>query len=302
MSDSSRHSVAIIAESTFGTIPASPAFQNLRVTSCNLALNKASAQSEELRQDRQIAHFKMGSEDVGGDLGFDFSYGTFDMLLEAALGGTWSGNVLKAGTQRRSFTVERYFGDIAPADKPWHRYLGCEVNSMALTIPTEGNVTGTFSLMGKEQSLGSAILTGASYTAATTTDVIDSFTGTFNEGGSASGIITEVTLNLQNGLTKKPVAGSKHTLQHSIGRSNLSGQVTVYFENAAMYEKFLNEQESSLSLTLTDGSNNYTILIPRIIYTAAQIETSGEGAIFLPLPFQALRDDTEGSNITITRS
>jgi len=240
---------------------------------------------------------------VSGDIGFEFSATTFDDFLESVLGGTWAANVLKAGVLRRSYTIERYFSDIAPADKPWHRFTGCEINALNLSVPTEGKVTGAFSFMGKDMSLGDALITGASYSASTTTDVIDSFTGTIEEGGQSIGIVTEITLALQNNLAAKPVVGSKTTLQHSIGRSNLTGQITAYFENAALLEKFVDEAYSSLKFTLADDAgNSYEFLLPKIKYTGGVLNVSGEGPITLPLPFQAVRDDTEGTNIKITRT
>ena len=302
MSDGSRQSVAFIRESAFGVTPATPAFQNIRNTSFNLALSKNSSQSEELRQDRQIAHFKHGAESVAGDLGFELSATTFDDFLESALGGTWTSDVLKAGVLRRSYTLERYFSDIAPANKPWHRFTGCEINAFNLSVPTEGKVTGSFAFMGKGMSVNNALIAGATYSAATATDVIDSFTGTVEEGETVNGIVTEITLALQNGLAAKPVIGSKATLQHSIGRSNLTGQITVYFENSELLEKFINEENSSLEFTLTDDAgNSYTVLLPKIKYTGAPLNVGGEGSITLPMPFQALYDETEGTNIKITR-
>lgn len=302
MSDGSRHSVAFVRESTFGVTPATPAFQNLRTTGFNLALSKNSSQSEELRQDRQIAHFKHGAESTAGESNFEFSATSFDDFLESALGGTWSSNVLKAGVQRRSYTLERYFGDIDPAGKPWHRYTGCEINAFNLSVPTEGKVTGSFAFMGKDMTVNNAIISGATYTASTTTEVIDSFTGTVDEGGVTNGVATEITLALQNGLAAKPAIGSKTTLKHSIRRSNLTGQITVYFENSTLLEKFINEESSSLEFTLNDGvGNSYIFLLPKIKYTGAPLNVGGQGSITLPMPFQALYDSAEGTNIKITR-
>lgn len=302
MSDGSRHSAAFIRESTFGVTPASPAFQNIRKTSFNLALSKNSSQSDELRQDRQIAHHKHGGRSVAGDIAFELSAKTFDDFLESALGGTWVSNVLKAGVLRRSYTLEGYFSDIAPVNNPWHRFTGCEINAFNLSVPTEGKVNGSFAFMGKDMTVNSALIAGATYAAVTTTEVIDSFTGTIEEGGDTSGIVTEVSLALANGLTAKPSAFSKTTLQHSIGRSNLTGQMTVYFENSVLLEKFIADESSSLQFTLNDDAGNaYTFFLPKIEYTGAPLNISGEGPIPLAMPFQALYDETEGTNIKITR-
>ena len=81
----SRHNLAYVAESTFGTTPSTPGFQNLRHTGTTLGLSKDAIESEELRDDRQIAHFRHGNKNVSGDVNIELSYGTFDDFIEAAL-------------------------------------------------------------------------------------------------------------------------------------------------------------------------------------------------------------------------
>ena len=117
MANGSRHSMRYVAESTYGQTPATPAFKPIRHTGTTLGLSKESLQSEEIRSDRQIADFRHGAYQVGGDINIELSYGSFDKLLEAVLCGTWQidspaagTDRLKAGTVRRSFTIERFFG------------------------------------------------------------------------------------------------------------------------------------------------------------------------------------------------
>ena len=85
MANGSRHSMRYIAESTYGTTPATPAFKPIRHTSTTLGLSKESLQSEEIRDDRQIADFRHGAYQVGGDMNIELSFASFDDLLEAVL-------------------------------------------------------------------------------------------------------------------------------------------------------------------------------------------------------------------------
>lgn len=310
MANGSRHSMRFVAESTFGVTPATPAFETLRHTSSSIGLSKEALQSAELRDDRQISDFRHGAFQVAGDIGFELSYGSFDTLLEALLCGTWETDApavgtdrLKAGITRRSFTVERFFGDILSADKPYHRVLGAEVNSMSLSISANAMVTGSFGILGQSMETDTAAIVGATYGAATTTSPLDSFSGTLTEGGSSIAVITEIQLNVENGLEARYVVGSNQSIRPSIGRSNVSGQITAYFENSSLLDKFIDETESAIVFTLPDGAGNqYTVTLPRIKYTGGQPDVSGEGPITLSMPFQALLDSTADTNIMIDRT
>lgn len=385
MANGSRHSMRFVQESTYGTTPATPAFKPIRHTGTTLGLSKESLQSEEIREDRQIADFRHGAYQVGGDINIELSFGSFDELLEAVTLGTWvpafstgaqslaatvgtvtrstgsfvtdgftigdvvvnsgftnAGNngrfevtavaaltltltplqgqtmvveaaaagrqvdtlraTLKAGTTRRSFTVERYFGDILTADKPYHRFTGVELNTLALAINANAMITGTFGVLGQNLTTATTAIAGATYAQPTTTSPLDSFTGTLNEDGTPIAVITEISLNLENGLEARFVVGSKQSIRPSVGRSNCSGQITAYFENSLLLDKFINETESDIVFELPDGvGNKYVFTLPRIKYNGGQPDVEGEGPITLSMPFQALLDSVTGTNISIER-
>jgi hypothetical protein len=293
----------MVAETAYGVTPATPTFKPIRHTQTTLALSKEAIQSEELRSDRQITDYRQGARQVGGDISFELSYGSFDDILEALTLGTWAGNVLKAGVTRRSFTIERLFADLAPADNPYHRFTGVEFNTLALAINANAMITGTIGVLGQDAGVASAIIAGSSVAAPSTTSPLDSFTGSLKESGQAIAVITEIALNLDNGLAARFVVGSKTSIRPSIGRSNVSGTVTAYFENSNLLNKFINEIESSIEFTLPDGAgNSYTILMPRIKYTGGQPDVTGEGPITLAMPFQALLHSPSGTQLQITRT
>lgn len=302
MANGSRHSLRYVPELEYGVTPATPAFQTLRHTSTTLALSKGTLQSNELRSDRQIADFRHGARQVGGDIGFELSYGTYDALLEALLCGTWEDDVLHAGVERRSFTFERLFGDMATAESPFYRFTGVELNTLALTVGANAMVTGTFGTLGMDMTTAQAEIAGATYALPTTTAPLDSFTGELLEKGVPNAVVTEVSLTIDNGLAVRNVVGRKTTIRPSIGRSTITGQVTAFFENSTLVNKFINETESSITFTLPDAAgNSYEFTLPRIKYTGGQPDVSGEGPITLSMPIQALVDAETGTNIIIRR-
>lgn len=308
MSDSARHNMYFAQESSYGTLLVDPSFNFLRHTGTTLNTSKSSAVSEELQSNRQIPNFRHGTNTVGGDINFESSYGSHDALLEAALQGTWTSDVLKAGTTRRSFHVIRHFSDLAAAAKPYHIYTGVEMNTLNLTVPADGGiVTGSFGAIGQDQQLSQDAVTelgaGTLFGSAGTNVPFASFTGSVEENALSLAIATEISLSLTNNLEARFAIGSDQTLEPSVGRSNVTGSIGAYFENATLLEKFLNETESSLKFTLTDpAGNDLEFFLPKIKYTGGQPDVSGQGAITLNLPFQALYDTTEATNLRITRT
>ena len=303
-----RHSMGYIAESTYGSTPATPTFSDIRHTSCSLGLTKSALESAEVRSDRQIAHFRHGNKSVAGDVGIELSYGTFDDFIEAALGGTWATDTpgagtdqLKVGTTRRSFTVERRFQNLATPE--YHRYTGLEINTFNLSVVPDAIITGAFGCIAQDYAIATSAISGSSYSAATTTDPFDSFSGTITEGGSAIGTVTSLEMTLENGLNPLFVVGSALTEEPSIGKSRVTGTLTVFFQSKALLDKFINETSSSLVFILTDpAGNDYDFTLPNIKYTGGQPDVDGEGEVTIALPFTALYDSTEGSNLTIERT
>lgn len=303
MADGARHSLRIVPEVTPGVTPANPVFELVRHTGTTLALSKETLQSEELRDDRQIADFRHGAQQVGGDISIELSYGSFDTILEALLQGTWTADVLKAGVIRRTFTAERFFADLGSVNKPYHRFRGVEFNTLALQVSANAMVTGTIGVLGLTSALDTIPIPGATIEAVSTTAPLDSFTGSLTEGGVLIAVVTEITLNLDNGMAPRFVVGSKTSIKPSVGRSNVTGQVTAYFEDSVLLDKFINETTSSLQFSLPDGEgNSYDVIIPRLKYTGGQPDVAGEGPITLSMPFQALLDPTTQTNIIIERT
>lgn len=89
MSDTNRVRLGIVEESTFGTTPATPAFETLRVTSANPAFTPTTTISNEMRADRQVADLILVGAEAGGPVGFEVSHGALDTPIEGAMFSDW---------------------------------------------------------------------------------------------------------------------------------------------------------------------------------------------------------------------
>jgi len=82
-------SVRYVAEVTFGTTPASPALQELRLTDESLNYNIEFERSNELRADRATTDTILVGASADGSINGEFSYSTWDDFIESALFSTW---------------------------------------------------------------------------------------------------------------------------------------------------------------------------------------------------------------------
>lgn len=301
IANGAQHSLHYIAESTYGTTPSTPTWTPLPHTGTTLALTKDAIESEKLRGDRQVEDFRHGNKSIGGDVSAELEYGAFDDLLEAVMCGTWTTNVLKSGTTRRSYTLERKFADLATPE--FHRYTGVEFNTMSLSIAPNAMVTATFGIVGKDIALATAEVASSTYSADVGNTPFDSFTGSITEGGSGIATVTSLEMTIENGLEPLFSVGSATTNRPSIGKSRVTGTLTTYFDSKALYEKFINETSSEIVCTLTDvAGNDIQIDIPNVKYNSGQPDVSGEGAVTVAMEFVALYSSSDASQLVITRT
>lgn len=305
MSNSAQHKFGIIPEVTYGTTPANPAFQLLNITGTTLALSKTAIESEAINPNRQLMDVRHGNRQVGGDISVEFAYGAFDTMLEALLCGTWTSNVLVPGTTRRSFTGIRNFTDLGGGALPFHTFLGLEVNTFSLTIAPDSLVKGVFGMFGKQWALAATAPTGTTYVASSANKAFDSFVGTLLIDSVAVAVITEIQLNIENGIEPRWVVFQDTTNRPKIGKTRVTGQLTAYFEDSDLLTAFNGAVKKSLEFTFEDlDGNTYTVELPSILPTGGQVDASGEADITIPIPFTAIYELGAGTPdaIKITRT
>ena len=141
--------VSYAAETSFGVPPASPTMKTLRLKSgAKFDLKRDTFQSKELSTSRQVMGLTYGTRSGSGELPIEFSYGSFDDLMEACLGGTWATNVLKIGNVKRSFCMEQQYPDINLNEQN----TGVTITGFSLSVKPNAVVDGSFSALFKDQA------------------------------------------------------------------------------------------------------------------------------------------------------
>ena len=297
----SQHSLHYVAESTYGTTPATPTWKPMCITGVNLGLTRDAIESGCLSSDRQVKDVRNGNKQLGGGVDSEIIYEEADDWLEAALMGTWTANVLKAGTTRRSFTIERGFNGL---DTPeYHRSAGVELSGFDISLAPNSLATITYNTLGQSLTVATAQVPSSTYNPMTTNAPFDSFTGSITEGGTAVAVVTQMDLSLDNGMEPTFVLFDDETIRPTDGKSRITGTLTAYYEDSTLYNKFVNGTNSAIVFTMTDpAGNDYEFNFPNIKYTGGNPDVSGDGPVTLALEFSAIYDATEASQIVITRT
>jgi hypothetical protein len=297
---------AYVAEATLGVTPATPSLKNLRVTGGSLRTNKTTVVSDEIQLDRNVRDEPQTGQDVAGTYNFEFSYGTFDDMLEGALFGTWTTNVLKNGITPKSFTFEETV-DLGGGVSSFSRFTGTMVNTFNLALASRALTTGSIDLMAQKEVLASAIVTGATYATANTEPVQNGSTGVAALG--LTGLTTQpkvrsLNLSIANNLRTRPLIGSLFTESFGYGRCEVTGSLEAYFETNELYQKVLDHGSAPLTFNVGETANKkYTVLLPKIIFTNGERRpSSNNDDVMVTIPFRAVYDLTELCSIKITRA
>jgi len=281
--------VAYIAETVFKTTPATPAGKLLRFLTFTLAADANYLANPELRTDRQKAAGRRGALVAKGELSGVLSFGTYDDLLEAALGGAWTTNVLKIGTVRKSFTFEKLFR----VNTLSYPFRGVVVDSFELSGKADANVEAKFSLIGASVANEGTATIWTSTTPASTGTVLTTWDGAVKKGGATLGTVVGWTLKGNNSYQEAKVCGSADLYDLAQGTCQITGSLELYFDSSALYTDFRMETDLALQIVIGNGINNtYQIDLSKVRITKFGTPSSGEGMTTVSVEFESFTDLT----------
>lgn len=215
---------------------------------------------------------------------------------------TIKGSMIRNGTTKTSFTLEKEFTDIGE----FVSYSGMRVSTFGITVSPENIVTGSFAFLGKSAlPAGATVGTGANV-AAPSNDVmnaIDNVTGIREAAAATSEDVTEIAFDLDNNLRGRPAVGVLGNTEIGIGTVGISGSFNVYFASRAIHEKYTNFTASDLSFRMADGAGNaYVVTLPSIKFTDSDVLAGGQDRdVLVNMSFEARRDPASDAMIQFDR-
>lgn len=296
----SQSQFSYLEEVTYGVTPSiTPGdSQVVPFISNNLNLTKAIFEDPSIQPNRQAKFSRHGNREIAGDVSFAYAHEHYDAFLESLFSSSFTANVLKVAQIQKSFTMEVEHQDITQS----RNFTGIVVNSLGLEVNLDGVVQSTFGLIGQDMTISATPMDSAP------TGIVDKqpfvhFDGSFNEGGSPTAIVTGISINITSELQSNFALGDAALKCLTSAMFKVEGTVTAFFQDEILLNKFLNETESELSFTLDDGNGNtHTFLIPKIKYNGGDIQVADSNQTPITLPFIALFDSGEATNISVTRT
>lgn len=295
--------LALVPEVTPGVTPATPTFQTMRVTKPSDGATKSIYRSEEFTGNRFGRKNHLTGIDVSPAYDFELSYGTFDVLLAAVMRGAWATNVLKDAATAAAFTLEE--ADLG-GTSAFVRYQGLFPDEMSLSLASRKEITGSVKFFGMGQGSGTTAISGATYTAATTTDVLT--TGTAVGALSISGLTTQpvfrsIDLSIKNGLGTREQLGSLYSLEPTSAPIEIEITGEAYFSTVELYQAAMAHGSGALSFQIGAVSGSkYQVDVPvaRFIQPDRERHDLAKDQM-LKLTMRAEYDATLGATMKITR-
>lgn len=259
--------------------------------------------SKTIRASRNAQKPVRGNVDAAGDVNFELApqYGRLLRHIfgnyTAVSGAGFSTHTYKVGDlPAGGMTIEKQFTDLTVAQ--YFKYVGCKVNSFKFSAKSEGFIDCSVNLMGAKEIVNTTPMDGAPVNLGH--NPFDGFGCTIKEGGVALGVVTTLDFTMENGLDGNTyvIDGTGERYSMPEGVVKVSGTITALFDSMALYTKALNNTETSLEITLTNGTGAGTagnevlvITLPETIFKPQAPVVGGPTGVLVELPFEAYYND-----------
>ncbi|SDT52796.1 phage tail tube protein [Pseudomonas prosekii] len=257
----------IIKEVTPGVTPVGT-WDTLRLTGNALTPTVNTEVSDEITDTRLSQGSVATSIDIGGDLSAEFSFGSFDQLLEAAFYGAWTADVLRVGDTRNTFSIAKGYNDVGV----YGLFKGAHVSTFALDIPSEGKVTATFNMACLDYTDGDMPIVVAPNAPTSTPFLSNNNVGTILVNGlSLEGVacVSAMTISLDNSLQTQRCLGSESLGPgaHIATEAAITGSLTLAWSKRAweIWKNTFTRTPIAVVFPITDAlGNKYTFNFPAV--------------------------------------
>lgn len=296
--------LGFIAETVFGTTPATPSLAALRCRPPSFNPEAEDFINMEIGNGRMAKGVQRTFEHGTVSIPTDLIYGNADSIIEAILQGSWNTNALAMGAENRSFSCEL---DRSDASTPYFVLArGVLFNSFELNVSAEGTDPVLLALNGMAAEISPAASTadaGGGYTAAVTNTPLLSKQAAFQLDSTGVSVLSmNATFTDARDVGRELGAGNPTSFQRGQAGRSLEVRLSGYAANKDHLDRFKNQAAHELDVTFTDAEGNSLLFnVPTMKATGATTESGDGGAIRWEQSFTAY--DAAGSTLlNLTRT
>ena len=305
MADTADTLVSVIREVTPGVTPTTtPAFKYLDFSDFNLNLDPANQiTSDIVKANRAASDTVMTGYSVSGSASGELRRDTtLDWLIESGIGGAFASKVAKGGSTNFYQTFEQQMVTGA-GSKAYFAYSGCQVSKLGFAVDASAKATWSADIVGMAQTQRTAIMSGATYAAATQGPLLS---GAGNGSITIAGLTaTFYSLDLQIVTNRSPKFAliSQNAFGISTGGNRqITLTLQLYRDDISPEAVFLPNTPISVSTMIGSGAGNaLTFSMARMFAKPPKRATNGDSEM-VEVELVAAHDATAGTDITITQS
>jgi len=217
---------------------------------------------------------------------------------------TVDGSMIRNGVVESSFSIQKHIQDATVPT--FINFNGTRIGGMALTFATGQILTGSFNLMALGAVVSTSQIAGATVTPVGSSSVlnaVDNVSEIYEDDVLSTSNFSNLSLNLSNNLRAQDAIGSLAHVGIALSRLEVTGDISIYFEDNVMYNKYINATQFSLSFRVQDAAGNaYIFTLPAVKFESGSVVSGGlDQDIILEASWRAIADSTTNCMIQIDR-
>lgn len=286
-------SIAYGKQSELGTPAAAGNGQLLPRTSFDMNLTKSTFQSNRIVQHQQASGTRHGTQRAEGGYNDEVCCGTHKDLWAALLRGPWTEGeagvsagelwVPQTGHTDDIFTFEGWRSDVGES----RLFPDTKVVQAQISVQPNGMATVNFSLMGRDMQVADSQHFTAP-TAAVGNTPASGAVGEISVDGTPVAVVTGANITINGNGETGDVIGSKLTPDIFRGIINVTGDFSLYHQDKAVLQKYLDEATISFSVKLDEpGGDDYIRFSMPLVTITGYTMQDAAGATIAQCQFNA---------------
>jgi len=205
------------------------------------------------------------------------------------------------GITEKSFSIERELQDA----QKFFLFTGMVANIWSFSATANEVLTETFTFVGKDSDFGDNTFSPEAPLEPPSEDVLNAVTDVATiklDGAVADILIESLDFEVNNNVRGLPAISFLGSADLSEGDFVVSGSMNVYFDDGAMYQRFLDGAEFSLRMQFTRGGLTYFMDWPRCKISEDTVDVPGRNDdVMEAIGWQALYSADQGYTMRIDR-